>query len=155
MKGQVFYRRQHLLVESKRILKKTVDELDRSQLKVNVFKSNVMICVKPRGQILILQSPLVRAQSMTGCQIWLRREKMQEKIQFQYFGTVLCTHGSMKGELVISAVERIIKGKSEHWGKEGHWKQTALSYASATWTWNVAQQLRLFSLKKFSYIQSV
>ncbi len=45
---------------------------------------------------------------MTGCKIWLGKEKVSEEVtEFKYLGTILCKHESMEGEIR----DRTLKGR--------------------------------------------
>ncbi len=85
------------LAESERKLQMIVDEFyrvcRRRKLKVNAGKSKVMGIERAREQTIDFAKPYrVGSETMTGCKIWLEREKMEEVTEFQYLGTVLCKH---------------------------------------------------------------
>ncbi len=61
------------------------------------------------------------SEAILRCEIWLGKEKMEEVNEFKYLGTILCKHGSMKGEIrertvkgrqLMGALERVMKGKN-------------------------------------------
>ncbi len=115
-----------LLVESEGMLQRIVDEFDRvckkRKLKVNARKSTVMAFERAREQTIDSAKPYrVGSEAMLGCKIWLGKEKMEEVNEFKYLGTIQCKHESMEGEVrertvkgrqVMSALERVMKGRN-------------------------------------------
>ncbi len=115
-----------LLAESGGMLQRTVDKFDRvcrtRKLKVNTDKSKVMVFERAREQTIDFSKPYrAGSEAILGCKIWLGKEKMEEVNEFKYFGTILCKHGSMEGEIrertlkgrqVMGALERVMKGRN-------------------------------------------
>ncbi len=149
-----------LLAESEGRLQRIVDEFERvckrRKLKVNAGKSKVMVFERARKQTTDFAKPYrVGSKAIPECKIWLGREKMEEVNEFKYLGTMLCKHGSMKGEIreravngrqVMGSLERVMKRSVSMVVKKGIRNSVTLptlSYASETWTWIAAQQSRI------------
>ncbi len=81
---------------------------------------------------------------------------MEEVSEFRYFGTVLCKHGGMEGEIrervmrdrsVVGSLAGVMKGRNVSMDvKRGLISSIllpTLTYWSENWTWNGAQQSRV------------
>ncbi len=102
-----------LLAESNGDLQRVVNELfsvcKRRKLKVNAGKSKVMVSERKEEEAINFNAACrVRLPAVTSCRIMLGSEKMEEVSELKYFGTVLCKHGGMEGEIR----ERVMKGRS-------------------------------------------
>ncbi len=144
------------MAENEGMLQRTADEFERvckrRKLKVNASKSKVMVFERAREQTIDFAKPYrVESEAIPECKIRLGKEKMEEVNEFKYLGTILCKHGSMKGEIrertgkgrqVMGALERVMKGRSVSMAKgiRNSVILPTLSYASETWIWNAAQQ---------------
>ncbi len=86
-------------------------------------------------------------------------------MELKYFGTILCKHGSMEGEIrdrtvkgrqVMGALKRVMKGRNVSMtvneGIKNSVILSTLSYASETWTWNAAQQSQIRAVE-IRYLQ--
>ncbi len=78
-----------LISASEGMLQWIVDEFDRvcrkRKLKVNAGKSKVMVFERAREQTIDFAKPYrVGSEAMTGCKIWLGKEKMEEVNEFKY-----------------------------------------------------------------------
>ncbi len=124
-----------LLAESEGMLQRIVDESERvrkrRKLKANTGKSKVMVFERAREQTTDFAKPYrVGPEAIPECNIWLEK-KMEEVNEFKYFGTILCKHGSMEGEMrertvkgrrVMSALESYERKKCKHGSKKGNKK---------------------------------
>ncbi len=85
--------------------------------------------------------------------------------EFKYLVTILCKHGSMKGEIwertvkgrqVMGALERVMKGRTVTMvvkkGIRNSVILPTLSHTSETRTWNAAQQSRIRAVE-MSYMR--
>ncbi len=117
-----------LLAESEEMLQRTVDEFDKvcRRVKVNAGKSKVMVFERATEETTDFAKPYrVGSEAMTGCKIWLGKEKMEEVTEFKYLGTILCKHGRRdKGENSKGWTDDVCIGKSyerkkcKHGGKK-------------------------------------
>ncbi len=139
----------------------------RRKLKVNVYKSKVMVCERSRSEVVDFVYPYrVGIECDKECKIILNGEEMQVS-EFKYLGSVMCKHGGTEGEIreralqgrrVAGSLRQIINGRSVSMEVKRDLRSTivvpALTYASETWAWNESQRSRVQAVE-MSYFGNV
>ncbi len=92
-----------LIAESESDLQNLVNVFDsvckRRKLKVNVNKSQVMVCEWSRSEVMDFVCPYrVGIECEKERKIILNGEEMEEINEFKYLGSVMCKHGGTEGE---------------------------------------------------------
>ena len=79
-------------------------------------KVTLMVFGNIKNELIDFDCPYrVENESTKECKIWLSGKKMEEAHEFQYFGSILCTYGSLEGETREGAVQRRTVFRSQVW----------------------------------------